>query len=312
MVQWWLSTTSCCRKPDGSTGSNWWKRWGRWLWGEMLWKQRSQRDLMRGFHASQILISSIVCVCVDNMLYALICTPSVQHMTSSYFNARWRMPKRNPSPSRPVETCWNCRGNSLLRKLPPCIIYCGGSFCWSIVIPKWITLEFMRKLRVSYFSWWQAQFDQDDAASNVATISNKVWSWSWLKYLRWVGTSAQFLPFPSILFHKKKPCRELACSRCPFSGFDFKEQDWEFHTDIPRTGMAGHAMHWPCSPSIHQSFGQFLNKTPDLRFVDACGPGVCLLHLFARRGWRSIGSRRFKQNRKKKGKSSARLKGNSI
>ena len=56
-------------------------------------------------HASQILISSIVCMCVDNMLYAIICTPSVQRITSSYFNARWRMPKRNPSPSRPVETC---------------------------------------------------------------------------------------------------------------------------------------------------------------------------------------------------------------
>ena len=127
MVQWWLSTTSCCRKPDGSTGSNWWKRWGRWLWGEMLWKQRSQRDLMRGFHASQILMSSIVCVCVDNMLYALICTPSVQHMTSSYFNPRWRMPKRNPSPSRPVETCWNCGGNSLLRKLHTNVSFTVGA-----------------------------------------------------------------------------------------------------------------------------------------------------------------------------------------
>lgn len=57
-------------------------------------------------------------------------------------------------------------------------------------------------------------------------------------------------PFP------QKETRELACSRCPFSGFDFKEQDSEIHTQT-KTGMAGHAMHWPCSPSNHQSLVNF-------------------------------------------------------
>lgn len=219
------------------------------------------------------------------------------------------MPKRNPSPSRPVETCWNCGGNSLLRRLPLCIIYCGCSFCWSIVIPKWITLEFMRKLRVSYFGWWQAQFDQDDAASNVATISRKGWSWSWLKYLRWVGTSAQFLPFPSILFPKKKPeswraadvLSVVLTSRNKIQKFTHRPRlVW---LDMRCIGLVHPAIISPWSIS---------QQTPDLRFLDACGPGVCLLHLFARRGWRSIGSRRFKQDRKKKGKFSALLKGNSI
>ena len=142
-------------------------------------------------------------------------------------------------------------------------------FCWSIVIPKWITLEFMRKLRVSYFGWWQAQFDQDDAASNVATISRKVRSWPWLKYLRWVGTSAQLLPFPSILFPKKKP--ESWRAAIVLSVVLTSRNKIQKFTHRPRLGWTCDALALFTKHSL--VLGQFLNKLQIYGFWMLVGPG---------------------------------------